>query len=119
MQALQRGFKGEPLPPQIDFATLRIRLLSSLRLREIMKTRYRLTCCGIRGGKYYCMDTITGKRTSLVPLPPPFPIPQLSLNLPFAPIKPQQLRQSKRRNLKTQHGQNTWEGPKTSFPLCY
>ena len=30
-----------------------------------MKTRYRLTCRGIRGGKYYCVDTITGKRTSL------------------------------------------------------
>ena len=30
-----------------------------------MKTRYRLTCRGIRGGKYYCVDTTTGKRTSL------------------------------------------------------
>jgi hypothetical protein len=30
-----------------------------------MKTRYRLTCRGIRGGKYYCVDTQTGKRTSL------------------------------------------------------
>jgi len=30
-----------------------------------MKTRYRLTCRGLRGGKYYCVDTRTGKRTSL------------------------------------------------------
>jgi integrase len=30
-----------------------------------MKTRYRLTCRGSRGGKYYCVDTQTGKRTSL------------------------------------------------------
>jgi len=30
-----------------------------------MKTRYRLTCRGIRGGNYYCVDTTTGKRTSL------------------------------------------------------
>jgi hypothetical protein len=30
-----------------------------------MKTRYRLTCRGIRGGKYYCVDTQTGKRASL------------------------------------------------------
>jgi len=30
-----------------------------------MKTRYRLICRGSRGGKYYCMDTTTGKRTSL------------------------------------------------------
>ena len=30
-----------------------------------MKTRYRLTCRGIRGGKYYCVDNSTGKRTSL------------------------------------------------------
>jgi integrase len=30
-----------------------------------MKTRYRLICRGIRGGVYYCVDTHTGKRTSL------------------------------------------------------
>jgi integrase len=30
-----------------------------------MKTRYRLTCRGIRGGKYYCVDNSTGRRTSL------------------------------------------------------
>jgi primosomal protein N' len=30
-----------------------------------MKTRYRLTCRGLRGGKYYCVDSRTGKRTSL------------------------------------------------------
>jgi len=30
-----------------------------------MKTRYRLICRGIRGGAYYCVDTKTGKRTSL------------------------------------------------------
>ena len=30
-----------------------------------MKTRYRLTCRGIRGGKYYFVDNSTGKRTSL------------------------------------------------------
>ena len=30
-----------------------------------MKTRYRLTCRGIRGGKYYYVDTQTGKRTNL------------------------------------------------------
>jgi integrase len=30
-----------------------------------MKTRYRLTCRGSRGGKFYCVDTQTGKRTSL------------------------------------------------------
>jgi integrase len=30
-----------------------------------MKTRYRLICRGIRGGAYYCVDTATGKRTSL------------------------------------------------------
>ena len=30
-----------------------------------MKTRYRLICRGIRGGNYYCVDTNTGKRTSL------------------------------------------------------
>ena len=30
-----------------------------------MKTRYRLICRGIRGGIYYCVDTTTGKRTSL------------------------------------------------------
>jgi len=30
-----------------------------------MKTRYRLICRGIRGGAYYCVDTQTGKRTSL------------------------------------------------------
>jgi len=32
-----------------------------------MKTRYRLICRGIRGGAYYCVDTATGKRTSLGP----------------------------------------------------
>jgi hypothetical protein len=30
-----------------------------------MKTRYRLTRRGIRGNTFYCVDTITGKRTSL------------------------------------------------------
>ena len=30
-----------------------------------MKTRYRLTRRGIRGDKFYCVDTTTGKRTSL------------------------------------------------------
>ena len=30
-----------------------------------MKTRYRLTRRGIRGGMFYCVDTITRKRTSL------------------------------------------------------
>jgi hypothetical protein len=30
-----------------------------------MKTRHRLTCRGLRGGKYYCVDTTTGKRASL------------------------------------------------------
>src|ERR1700730_3799501 len=30
-----------------------------------MKTRYRLTYRGIRGGRYYCVDKTTGKRTSL------------------------------------------------------
>jgi integrase len=30
-----------------------------------MKTRYRLICRGSRGGKYYCIDSATGKRTSL------------------------------------------------------
>jgi integrase len=30
-----------------------------------MKTRYRLICRGNRGGAYYCVDTQTGKRTSL------------------------------------------------------
>ncbi len=30
-----------------------------------MKTRFRLICRGIRGGAYYCVDTRTGKRTSL------------------------------------------------------
>jgi hypothetical protein len=30
-----------------------------------MQARYRLTCRGIRGGKYYCVDKTTGKRTSL------------------------------------------------------
>jgi integrase len=34
-------------------------------LRETMKTRYRLIRRGIRGGLYYCVDTKTGKRTSL------------------------------------------------------
>jgi len=30
-----------------------------------MKARYRLICRGLRGGKYYCVDSVTGKRTSL------------------------------------------------------
>ena len=30
-----------------------------------MKTRYRLTCRGVRGNMLYCVDKITGKRTSL------------------------------------------------------
>ena len=30
-----------------------------------MKTRYRLTSRGIRGGMFYCVDKVTGKRTSL------------------------------------------------------
>jgi hypothetical protein len=30
-----------------------------------MKTRYRLIRRGIRGGIFYCVDTATGKRTSL------------------------------------------------------
>jgi hypothetical protein len=30
-----------------------------------MKTRYRLTYRGIRGGMFYCVDKTTGKRTSL------------------------------------------------------
>jgi len=30
-----------------------------------MKTRYRLIRRGIRGNKFYCVDTSTGKRTSL------------------------------------------------------
>jgi hypothetical protein len=30
-----------------------------------MKTRYRLTRRGIRGDRFYCVDTTTGKRTSL------------------------------------------------------
>src|SRR5215469_13357385 len=30
-----------------------------------MKTRYRLICRGSRSGKFYCVDTVTGKRTSL------------------------------------------------------
>jgi integrase len=30
-----------------------------------MKTRYRLICRGTRNGAYYCVDTKTGKRTSL------------------------------------------------------
>lgn len=30
-----------------------------------MKTRYRLTSRGIRGGMFYCVDKITGKRISL------------------------------------------------------
>jgi hypothetical protein len=30
-----------------------------------MKTRYRLTRRGIRGNKFYCVDTSTGKRSSL------------------------------------------------------
>ncbi|MGH7953937.1 MAG: hypothetical protein ACREFE_18720 [Limisphaerales bacterium] len=30
-----------------------------------MKTRYRLISRGSRGGKFYCVDTKTGKRSSL------------------------------------------------------
>ncbi len=30
-----------------------------------MKTRYRLVYRGHRGGMFYCMDKVTGKRTSL------------------------------------------------------
>ena len=30
-----------------------------------MKTRYRLTSRGKRGGMFYCVDKVTGKRTSL------------------------------------------------------
>ncbi len=30
-----------------------------------MKTRYRLTRRGIRGDRFYCVDTTTGKRTSM------------------------------------------------------
>ncbi len=30
-----------------------------------MTTRFRLTCCGIRGGIFYCVDKTPGKRTSL------------------------------------------------------
>src|SRR5208283_949761 len=30
-----------------------------------MTTRYRLTCCGLRGGMFCCVDKTTGKRTSL------------------------------------------------------
>jgi len=46
--------------------TIRERLQLSSRLREhIMKTRYRLICRNLRGGMFYCVDTQTGKRTSL------------------------------------------------------
>ena len=30
-----------------------------------MKTRYRLIRRGVRGGAFYCVDSMTGKRTSL------------------------------------------------------
>ena len=30
-----------------------------------MKTRYRLIRRGVRGGGFYCVDSVTGKRTSL------------------------------------------------------
>ena len=30
-----------------------------------MKTRYRLIFRGVRGGMFYCVDKVTGKRTSL------------------------------------------------------
>jgi hypothetical protein len=30
-----------------------------------MKTCCRLTCRGARGGKFYCVDTLAGKRASL------------------------------------------------------
>ena len=30
-----------------------------------MKTRFRLTSRGSRGGMFYCVDKVTGKRTSL------------------------------------------------------
>ena len=29
------------------------------------KKRYRLICRGLRGGTFYCVDSRTGKRTSL------------------------------------------------------
>lgn len=32
---------------------------------KTMKTRYRLIRRGLRGGAFYCVDTVTGKRTSL------------------------------------------------------
>ncbi len=45
---------------------LRTQLRLSSRLREkIMKARYRLIRRGVRGGAFYCVDTGTGKRTSL------------------------------------------------------
>lgn len=34
-------------------------------MKENMTTRYRLTTRGCRGGKFYCVDKTTGKRTSL------------------------------------------------------
>jgi hypothetical protein len=45
--------------------TLRTRLPLSSRLLEILKIRYRLFRRGIRGNAIYCVDTKTGKRTSL------------------------------------------------------
>jgi hypothetical protein len=35
-----------------------------------MTARYRLTCRGIRGGIFYCVDKTTGKRTSLLTTDP-------------------------------------------------
>jgi hypothetical protein len=34
-------------------------------VKDRMKTRFRLIRRGLRGGTYYCVDTTTGKRTSL------------------------------------------------------
>ena len=34
-----------------------------------MKTRYRLTFRGIRGGMFYCVDKITGKRCTFMAFP--------------------------------------------------
>lgn len=31
-----------------------------------MTTGFRLTCCGKRGGMFYCVDKTTGKRTRLL-----------------------------------------------------
>ena len=34
-------------------------------MKDNMQSRYRLICRGLRGGKFYCVDTVTRKRTSL------------------------------------------------------